>query len=119
MCVSNLTPGGYMELADICFPIRVDDDSFPENSALQKWSRIILDGTVKAGRPINSCLNYRAQMEEAGFVNVVQVEYRWPQNPWPKDSKFKRLGMSIVSFHICPVFTHISPVVRSMSGKKV
>ncbi len=31
-------------------------------------------------------------MEEVGFVDVVETVYKWPQNRWPKDKKFKELG---------------------------
>ena len=29
---------------------------------------------------------------EAGFDDVVEVRYKWPQNRWPKDKKLKELG---------------------------
>lgn len=49
-----------------------------------------------AGRPINSSKFYKSQLETAGFSNVVEVIYMWPQNRYPKDAKFKELGMSEV-----------------------
>ncbi|KLU81407.1 hypothetical protein MAPG_00497, partial [Magnaporthiopsis poae ATCC 64411] len=33
-----LAPGGYLELQDIDFPVRCDDDSLPADSALKQWS---------------------------------------------------------------------------------
>jgi hypothetical protein len=90
----NLTPGGYIELADICFPVQADDGSLPAESVLCKWSDLILEGTKRAGRPINSAKFYKSQLETAGFTNVVEVIYMWPQNRWPKDAKFKELGVS-------------------------
>jgi hypothetical protein len=32
-------------------------------------------------------------MEAVGFVNTVEKIYKWPSNGWPKDKKFKELGM--------------------------
>jgi hypothetical protein len=90
----NLTPGGYIELADICYPVQADDGSLPAESVLCKWSNLILEGTKRAGRPINSAKFYKSQLETAGFTNVVEVIYMWPQNRWPKDAKFKELGAS-------------------------
>ncbi|KAH8651602.1 S-adenosyl-L-methionine-dependent methyltransferase [Tricladium varicosporioides] len=89
----NLTPGGYIELADICFPVQVDDKSLLADSMLRKWSDLMLDASLKAQRPINSAKFYKLQLETAGFTNVVEVQYRWPQNRWPKGAKFKELGI--------------------------
>ena len=36
-----LQPGGWIELADICFPVHADDDSLPQDSALRKWFVIV------------------------------------------------------------------------------
>ncbi|KAF8855637.1 S-adenosyl-L-methionine-dependent methyltransferase [Acephala macrosclerotiorum] len=88
-----LTPGGYIELADACFPILTDDQTLPTDSALLKWSRLILEAGEKIGRPTNSAASYKLQLENAGFVNVVEFRYKWPLNRWPKDAKSKELGM--------------------------
>ena len=32
------------------------------------------------------------QLQDAGFVNVVEVRYKWPQNQWLKDPRLKELG---------------------------
>ncbi|KAH8692097.1 S-adenosyl-L-methionine-dependent methyltransferase [Talaromyces proteolyticus] len=88
----NLNPGGYMELADISFPARVDDDSYPENSALRRWSDLMLESAKKLGRYANSAALYKRQMIDAGFVDVVETIYPWPTNHWPKDPKLKELG---------------------------
>jgi hypothetical protein len=89
----NIAPGGYLELCDGVFPLYTDDDSYPPNSALQKWGQLIVTAASKLGRPADAALFYKEQMEEAGFVNVVQQVYKWPSNGWPKDKKLKELGM--------------------------
>ena len=33
----GLSPGGYLEMADICFPIKLNEGSFPKDSAINKW----------------------------------------------------------------------------------
>jgi len=35
---------------------------------------------------------YKEWMVEAGFRNVVELRFMWPQNSWPKDKKMKELG---------------------------
>jgi SAM-dependent methyltransferase len=32
-----LAPGGFLEMADITYPVRLNDGKFPEDSALEKW----------------------------------------------------------------------------------
>ncbi|KAH6871398.1 S-adenosyl-L-methionine-dependent methyltransferase [Thelonectria olida] len=89
----NLNPGGWIELADIVFPVKVDDDTWPEDSALRKWSTIQLEATIKAGRPINSAESYKLQLAEAGFTDIVETVYKWPTNHWPEDKKLREIGM--------------------------
>jgi hypothetical protein len=89
---SNLTPGGFIELADICFPVQAIDDSLRNDSQLRKWSDLLLEATQKAGRPMDSARYYQAQLEAAGFIKVEKIQYKWPQNPWPKDKDNKILG---------------------------
>jgi hypothetical protein len=89
----NLNPGGYIELADKCFPLLSDDGSMAPTSALHQWSEFTIEGTNKMGRPITAANLYKKQLEEAGFINVVETRYKWPTNTWPKDPKFKQLGM--------------------------
>ncbi|RDW69194.1 S-adenosyl-L-methionine-dependent methyltransferase-6 [Coleophoma cylindrospora] len=89
----NITPGGYLEMVDICFPIQMNDGAFPEDSALRKWSDLFSEACTKLGRPANSAALYKEQFEAAGFTNVVEKKFIWPQNQWPKDKKMKELGM--------------------------
>ncbi|CZS95672.1 related to methyltransferase [Rhynchosporium agropyri] len=88
----HMSPGGYIELADICFPVEFVDGSAPADSALKKWAGLILDGTKTAGRPIDSAKMYKEELRKAGFVNIVEQKFTWPQNRWPKDKKMKELG---------------------------
>lgn len=89
----NLNPGGYIELADMMFPLACDDGTLTESSALRKWSNLLLEGTMKAGRPVNSAKNYKEQLEAAGFTKVVKERFIWPLNRWPKDKTLKEIGI--------------------------
>lgn len=93
----NLSPGGFIEIADSCFPMRTDDDSFPPDSALQKWCDLMVQACAAIGKPIDSAIHYKSQLEAAGFENVVEVQYRWPMGRWPKDKKAKELGSFAVN----------------------
>ena len=90
----SLNPGGWIEVKDMRLPIEDNDASFPEGCAVRKWTELAMEGAAKMGRPLNSAIEYKAQLEEAGFHNVREEMFRWPQNKWPKDAKLKELGKS-------------------------
>lgn len=92
-CYENLNPGGWLEIKDIKFPIEDNDKSFPKDCAIKKWANLIVEGTTNLGKPATCAEDYKKWLEEIGFENVVEVQYRWPQNGWPKDPKMKELGM--------------------------
>ncbi|EHL01606.1 putative glutathione S-transferase GSTF2 [Glarea lozoyensis 74030] len=89
----NLTPGGYIEHSDVTFPCGCDDGTLPEDSALKKWGEMVLSASQKIGRPLDSAIRYKQEMEEAGFVDIVEYVDLWPINKWPKDPKYKELGL--------------------------
>jgi hypothetical protein len=88
----NLNPGGWIEAADICVPHRSDDGTLAPDSATIKWGNFCIEAAQKLGRSINSANLYKDQMIAAGFVNVVEVVYKWPTNRWPKDRTMKEMG---------------------------
>ena len=87
----NLAPGGWIELADIC-PITSDDGTLSEETSTHKWVTQLLDGTRVIGRPFDGAFQYKEQLEAKGFINVQQHVFKWPQNRWPKDKKYKEIG---------------------------
>ena len=93
----NLNSGGYIELADKCFPMLSDDGSMLPTSALQQWSNFSVEGLDQVGRSLTAASLYKKHLEEAGFINVVETRYKWPTNTWPKDPKFKQLGERTLS----------------------
>ena len=57
-----------------------------------KWNQLLVEASKKLGATLDCSLHYREWMIAEGFTNVVQVNYKWPINSWPKDSKYKNLG---------------------------
>ncbi|KAH7220181.1 S-adenosyl-L-methionine-dependent methyltransferase [Fusarium oxysporum] len=88
---THLNPGGWMEVVDI-LPPTSDDGTMAPETALYKWSKLLLEATEKMGRPFGETMTYKTQMEAAGFRNVTQRVFKWPQNRWPRDPKYKELG---------------------------
>lgn len=89
---SNLESGGWLEVADILLEFTTDDNTIPEDSPAKKWGDLMLEAADKFGAPLDSCKRYKQQLEEAGFVDIVEQVYRWPSYVWPKDPKFKEMG---------------------------
>ncbi|KAH6672371.1 S-adenosyl-L-methionine-dependent methyltransferase [Halenospora varia] len=92
-CFEFTNPGGWLELSDVIFPVGCDDGTMGPQTALHKWSTVIFDASLKMDRPLNSAKTYKKLMEEAGYVDVVEKIDRWPTNKWPKDPKYKELGL--------------------------
>jgi hypothetical protein len=58
---------------------------------------MVLTASQKIGRPLDSAVRYKQEMEEAGFVDVHEYIDLWPINRWPKNPKYKELGKSASS----------------------
>jgi hypothetical protein len=59
-----------------------------------QWINTLLDASKKIGRYLNASTTYRAELERVGYTDIVETTRIWPMNRWPKDPKFKELGMS-------------------------
>lgn len=92
MHVRNLNPGGWVEVADILFPLESEDGTVTQNTNIKKWADLSLEASHVLNRPLDSALHYKEQMESAGFINVVVTKYKWPQNTWPQDKVYKEMG---------------------------
>ncbi|KAK4234771.1 Phosphoethanolamine N-methyltransferase [Achaetomium macrosporum] len=88
----HLKPGGYIEICDIISPLCCDDGTLTDDTPAQRWNKLLLEATRRLGAPLDTALQYKQQLIDAGYQNVVQVEYKWPTNTWPKDKKHKEIG---------------------------
>lgn len=70
-----------------------DDGTLPENSPALRWTQLLVESSTKIGCPLDSPNNYKQLLTGAGFTNIVLTEYKWPMNSWPKDPKYKELGV--------------------------
>ncbi|PNH65794.1 hypothetical protein VD0002_g3324 [Verticillium dahliae] len=92
-CYDNLEPGGWLEISDILLDLKSDDNTVSPASPAAQWGRYMLEAAAKFGRPLDSALFLKQQLADAGFTHIVETIYKWPSNSWPKDPKFKELGM--------------------------
>ncbi|KAK1452035.1 hypothetical protein CMEL01_06609 [Colletotrichum melonis] len=92
-CYNNLEPGGWIEVQEIDLYPTSDDGTLRSDSALQKWADLLKEGSEKLGRPFPDIPSLKGLMVEAGFVDVQMTRTKWPINPWPKDPKWKEIGI--------------------------
>ena len=86
-----LEPGGWIEFQDASLPIRADDGTM-DGTHWEDWVNKFMDAMTKVGRDCTAPEHYEQWAKDVGFVNVVRQDYKWPQNPWPKDPLMKDLG---------------------------
>lgn len=91
-CYNHLKPGGWLELHEVQFPIKCDDESVTEDAPLREWSMLVNEAAAKRGIDTLASDKFSRQMEERGFVNVNEQYLKWAVNTWPKGEKQKLVG---------------------------
>lgn len=74
------------------FPLRSDDSTLLEGSALKRWSDLMVAAGERSGFKLTTCGKAAEMMSMAGFVDIVRIPFKWPINPWPRDEKYKFVG---------------------------
>lgn len=67
---ANLVPGGYIEAVDWETYSRTDDDSLPQDSALNQWQKELNDAAVKFGREMRTAAKLKDWITATGFEDV-------------------------------------------------
>jgi hypothetical protein len=91
-----LEPGGWLELQDVHFK-PLSHDNKTANTAVEKWNAKLITGAKVIGRDWHCTPHFASWVREAGFIDVVEKVYAWPQNSWPKGEKQKALGRLILA----------------------
>ncbi|KAJ4180851.1 hypothetical protein NW755_011383 [Fusarium falciforme] len=89
-----LKPGGYIESHEALSRMDCDDGSIHEKSAMHQWGKFFVEGGKKIGRSFTIVEDeiQRKAMEEAGFVNIEERNFKVPIGGWPRDPKQKEIG---------------------------
>lgn len=76
----HAAPGATVEIAENCLEkFFCDDGTYPEDSALNKWSAAFCPSVAKMGaHPYNTSADYKRWLEEAGFINIQVHEFKIP-----------------------------------------
>jgi len=72
---------------------RSDDGTLKPDSAITKWCKLLDEASVKLQQPYQSLHLFKDILSEAGFTEIVDMRFKWPINHWPKDKKYKELGV--------------------------
>ncbi|KAK1545492.1 hypothetical protein CPAR01_02994 [Colletotrichum paranaense] len=92
-CYDNIAPGGYLELLENQVDPVSDDNTLPKDSSIHEYVNLIRSGSEKMGRVFIDVSTLKSLVLEAGFVDVELRIFKWPMNGWPKDEKYKKLGL--------------------------
>ncbi|UPK99997.1 hypothetical protein LCI18_010932 [Fusarium solani-melongenae] len=90
----TLKSGGWLESFEASPTIESDDGTVTPESAMGQWDKIFIEGSKSSGRSFTVLADnlQRKAMEEAGFVDIEEWNYKCPISPWPKDPKLKEMG---------------------------
>ena len=91
----QLHPGAYIELQDVV-GLACDDKTFtsdPPSCPLAEWWGLVTKAFGKMGRDMDAASQHKKRLEDAGFVDVTVIDFKWPVNMWPRDKGLKTIGM--------------------------
>nr|XP_036582006.1 methyltransferase domain-containing protein [Colletotrichum truncatum]KAF6790563.1 methyltransferase domain-containing protein [Colletotrichum truncatum] len=92
-CYDNLTPGGYLELIELDLYLKSDDGTLKPEHSVMKTLGLLAEAAQKLGAAFQDPKGLKPLMIEAGFTDVVMQQLKWPTNSWPKERRFKELGI--------------------------
>ncbi|KAI2622361.1 S-adenosyl-L-methionine-dependent methyltransferase [Hypoxylon sp. NC1633] len=89
-----LEPGGYFESKESSAVITSDDGTVADDSALAQWGKCFGEVGKKIGRSFRVIEEgtQRKAMEEAGFVDLQEYDFKTPLGAWPADDKLSEIG---------------------------
>ncbi|KAM0271155.1 hypothetical protein ACHAQH_009174 [Verticillium albo-atrum] len=88
-------PGGWCQSCEPECIIRSDDDSITPDTVMGSWwPRMFIEGGKEFGRSFTVLSDglQRKGMEEAGFVDLHEVNFKLPIGDWPLDPKLAEVG---------------------------
>jgi len=91
-CYEHTKPNGFVELQCLLPEPHCDDNSAPSDSGVIKFSEKICEASEICGWSLREPNNFKTYVKNAGFENVVEVRYKVPTSPWPKDRRMKLIG---------------------------
>lgn len=89
----HLAPGGWVEIVEHSVQPRCDDGTMGPDHFYHTWGKVVIEMGDLFGKSFTIWEESKERLERAGFVDVVEVQYKWPMNGWPKkNEKMKNIG---------------------------
>ncbi|CZR37877.1 uncharacterized protein FPRO_06932 [Fusarium proliferatum ET1] len=87
-------PGAWIESHEASCNVSSDDGTVAPNSAMGHWGEFFKEGGKKIGTSFSVVEDgtQRKAMEQAGFINIQEFDFRNPVGTWPTDPVEKRMG---------------------------
>jgi hypothetical protein len=86
-----MRPGGWIELQDVDWHV-YSDDGTASGTVLERFFQTVGIGGAAMGRDMYKARSYKATLEEAGFVDVVEQQIPVPLSPWPLNARWRRIA---------------------------
>lgn len=81
-----------MELQDIDIPYACDDGTLTEDTLIHSLGQLAYKASVALNRSLHVAPTYKDLLAKAGFIDIVERQFKWPIGIWPKDKYYKELG---------------------------
>ncbi|KAF6785947.1 methyltransferase domain-containing protein [Colletotrichum sojae] len=118
-CYDNLAPGGYLELNDMDLVPVADDDTLKPDSKMIKGVSLLQEALEKIGREYQKISDLEPVLIEAGFTDVTLQKFKWPLNPWPKEWRYRELGIwNNQNLNDCLEGVYLAPLTRILDWTK-
>lgn len=79
-CYQCLKPGGYIEMVEHSVEPTSDDGSVGPSHFYTLWGKTVVEAGATFGKSFTIWKESKERLKRAGFVDVVEVEYKWPMN---------------------------------------
>ncbi len=100
-------------------PLGCDDGTLKKDSDLWVWMSLVMEAMEKMGRPVIAAQQWKPLLEQCGFEDVTQTIYKWPINRWPRDKKYKDLGMwSLANMDSALEPSSLAPLTRALGWSR-
>lgn len=79
-CYQCLKPGAYIEIVEHSVEPTSDDGSVGPSHFYTLWGKTVVEAGATFGKSFTIWKESKERLKRAGFIDVVEVEYKWPMN---------------------------------------
>ncbi|KAK2871771.1 hypothetical protein FQN49_002853 [Arthroderma sp. PD_2] len=79
-CFQCMKPGAYIEIVEHSVEPTSDDGTVGPKHFYTLWGKTVVEAGAAFGKSFTIWKESKERLKRAGFVDVVEVEYKWPMN---------------------------------------